>query len=42
MLKALKGFVSQDALALSGRTGLVTQREKAATTNSPTPIPRAF
>lgn len=38
MLKALKGFVSQAALALSGRTGLVTQREKAATPNHQHPF----
>lgn len=39
VVKASKGFVSQDALALSGGTGSVTQREEPAPTNSPTPIP---
>lgn len=38
VVKALKGFVSQDALTVSGRTGSVTQREEPKP-NSPTPIP---
>lgn len=42
VVKALKGFVSQDALALSAGTGSVTQREEPAPTNSPTPIPGAL
>lgn len=41
-VKALKGFVSPDALALSGGTGSVTQREEPAPTTSPTPIPGAL
>lgn len=39
VVKALKGFVSQDALTVSGRTGSVTQREELKPTNSTTPIP---
>lgn len=39
VVKVLKGFVSQDALTVSGRTGSVTQREEPKPTNSPTPIP---
>lgn len=39
VVKALKGFMSQDALTVSGRTGSVTQRKEPKPTNSPTPIP---
>lgn len=39
VVKALKGFVSQDAEIVSGRTGSVSQRKEPKPTNSPTPIP---